>query len=103
MIIKSKPIKPQTFKADEPEPDNPDSNAFTAVSRARDYLKSNGYTIGSMCRDEPIGFAPAEEYGCIAKWYSLSPSDRDKLTGILKSNDFRNGDVELVLLKPKKG
>lgn len=102
-LTKARPVTEQTFKADTPEEGNPDSNAFTAIRKAEAYLKENGYITGSMCYDEPIGFAPADMYGSISKWYNLSPADRKLLTGTLVSKDFRNGDIHLVLNTNNKG
>jgi len=76
-----------------------EGNSFDGYYAAEKYLKENGYIMGSMQSDEPIGFAPASEYGYIAKWGNISREDRNKLHGVMKSDDFRNGGVELVFYK----
>ena len=71
-----------------------DGKSFSAVSKARKYLKENGYSYGSMCGDEPIGFKLGNYI--IAKWRNLDSSDRERMDGQLVSKDFRDGDVEIV-------
>ena len=69
---------------------------FEAVSKAEKYATSKGYNYGSMCRNEPIGLAK----NClIAKWRNISRSERSKLGGLLLSDDFRDGDVFVILFK----
>jgi len=75
------------------------SGTFGAVRKAESRASELGYTRGSMCRDEPIGLAWAEEVQYIAKWYNIDAKDRAKLNGVLLSDDFREGDVWLVEFK----
>jgi len=70
------------------------SGTFGAVTEAREWLKTEGYVIGSMCGDEPIGFSKVADY--IAKWRNISPIEWKKLDGILISDDFREGDVKIL-------
>ena len=71
----------------------PPSGDFEAHSKAAEELKNKGYVVGSMARDEPIGFAPEKEYTRVVKWYNLEREDKMKLHGVLLSEDFREGGV----------
>jgi len=70
-------------------------DAFSAVHKATEYLRENDYSYGSMCGNEPI--AVMKGVWNIAKWKNLIPADRDCIDGKLTSDDFRNGNVLLVL------
>ena len=72
------------------------TGTFTAIREAEEYLRENGYTVGSMCRNEPIGFADAENYKYVAKWYNINVEDRKLLDGVIISNDFREGNVQIL-------
>ena len=75
---------------------------FASVSEAEKRLREMGYTIGSMCRDEPIGFACNEKYNYIAKWYNIDPSDRKKVDGVMISTDWREGSVDIIWFSEPK-
>jgi hypothetical protein len=72
------------------------TGTFTAIREAEEYLKENGYTVGSMCRNEPIGFANSAKYEYVAKWYNIDVKDRKHLDGVIISNDFREGNVQIL-------
>jgi len=55
-----------------------------------------------MCRNEPIGFADNDVYDYVAKWYNIDVSDRLKLDGVMISDDFREGGVEVLFMMPPK-
>lgn len=72
---------------------------FSSFREAEKILKEEGFITGSMCGPEPIGFAPAEEYEYIAKWYNISPSERKQLHGVMHpepGSTFRNGTVRII-------
>jgi len=75
---------------------------FASVSEAEDRLRKMGYTIGSMCSDEPIGFACNEKYDYIAKWRNIDPIDRKKVDGVIISNDWREGSVDIIWFSEPK-
>ena len=75
---------------------------FASVSEAEDRLRKMGYTIGSMCSDEPIGFACNEKYDYIAKWRNIDPIDRKKVDGVMISNDWREGSVDIIWFSEPK-
>jgi hypothetical protein len=80
----------------------PPAGTFQAFYAAEKRLKELGYTIGSMCRTEPIGFANADEVRYVAKWYNLSQDDKGQLDGVMASDDFREGGVTIVFFTPPK-
>ncbi len=74
-----------------------EGNDFKNIHTASDRLRDEGYSLGSMCRDEPIAFAKGERY--IAKWRNIGYEDYPKMDGVLMSSDFRNGEVTIVYFK----
>lgn len=71
-------------------------STFSAYYEAEKLLVSEGYVVGSMCRDEPVGFAIAKKYNRVAKWTNLNSSEKKLLSGIMTSNDWREGDVKIT-------
>jgi len=67
---------------------------FQAFYDARKYLKDEGYSVGNMERDSPIGFKKGNYK--IEKWRNLDDSDKDELDGILYSDNWRSGDVYII-------
>lgn len=81
--------------------DFPPSGTFGAIRGAEGHLKDMGYTIGSMCREEPIGFAYEANY--VAKWYNLDAEDKMRLDGvILPQHEFREGGAIILFFTPPK-
>jgi hypothetical protein len=75
------------------------SGTFESFYKACNTLEEMGFVVGSMCMNEPIGFADKEKYNYVAKWYNLDKSDIQKLDGVLLSDDFREGSVKIVIFK----
>jgi hypothetical protein len=75
-----------------------ESGDFATYRKAEEILKAEGFITGSMCAPEPTGFAPADKYNYIAKWYSISAPERKSLHGVIQraGGDFRNGPIEIV-------
>jgi hypothetical protein len=75
-----------------------ESGDFATYRKAEEILKSEGFITGRMCAPEPTGFAPADQYNDIAKWYNISVPERKKLHGVIQraGGDFRNGPIEIV-------
>lgn len=68
---------------------------FQSFYAAEALVKELGYQVGSMCRDEPIGFALGYDY--VAKWYNLDQEDKSRLDGLLlQDGGFREGGVKVV-------
>ena len=75
-----------------------ESGDFATYRKAEAILKAEGFITGSMCAPEPTGFAPAEQYNYIAKWYNISAPERKSLHGVIQraGGDFRSGPIEIV-------
>lgn len=80
----------------------PANGTFQAYYDAEHFLNELGYSVGSMCAREPIGFADADVYSYVAKWYNISTADRAKLDGVILSNDFREGEVNILFFNTPK-
>lgn len=81
----------------------PANGTFQAYYDASAYLKDMGYIVGSMCGPEPIGFADADKYDYVAKWYNISPDERKELDGVmLQHGGFREGSVEIIFFNTPK-
>jgi hypothetical protein len=81
--------------------DFPANGTFQAFYSSEKHLKELGYCVGSMCRQEPIGFAYGAE--CVAKWYNLDSRDKAQLDGvILPQPDFREGGAIILFFTPPK-
>ena len=75
--------------------DIPAAGTFTAIHEAEAFVRDLGYTVGSMCGGEPIGFALGYDY--VAKWYNIDHGDRSRLDGLLlHDGGFREGGVKVV-------
>lgn len=75
---------------------------FRSFYEAETQLRKMGYIIGSMCGGEPIGFACGEKYEYIAKWRNIDPSDRNKVDGVMISDDWREGSVDIIWFNEPK-
>lgn len=71
-----------------------EKGTFNSMYRAKEWLSENGYSYGSTARDLPIGLMKGDFE--ISKWYNLDDSDIKELDGVMISNDFREGAVELL-------
>ena len=75
---------------------------FSSVYEAEKQLRELGYTIGSMCGGEPIGFACGEKYNYISKWYNMNRDEHSLLDGVMISNDWREGSVDIIWFNEPK-
>jgi len=75
---------------------------FSAVRKAEEFLEELGYTIGSMERNAPIGFANDEEIEYVSKWNNMTGEEHGTLDGVMLSNDFREGSVDVIFVKAPK-
>ena len=81
--------------------DFPANGTFKAFYESERYLKELGYCVGSMCRQEPIGFVYNVDY--VAKWYNLDRADKEQLDGvILPQEEFREGGSIILFFTPPK-
>jgi hypothetical protein len=67
---------------------------FEAVGMAKEFLRNQGYKIGSMCQDEPITASKKAKY--IAKWRNIEIEDWPKIEAVMISENFRNGPSVFV-------
>lgn len=67
---------------------------FAAYHAACKWLDDNGYSHGSMQRDDPIGIMRGDY--SIAKWRNLSPKEVSALHGRI-TGDKRNGPVTVTI------
>ena len=81
--------------------DFPANGTFKAFYESEKYLKELGYGVGSMCGQEPIGFAYEADY--VAKWYNINHGDKMLLDGvILPQHEFREGGAIILFFTPPK-
>ena len=73
----------------------PSTGTFTAFSVAEKKAVEMGYSVGSMCRDEPIGLA--KDVGYIAKWHNIDSADKAHIEAGILSCDFREGDAVIAI------
>lgn len=67
---------------------------FQALYAAQDWLKENGYSYGSTCREMPIGILKGD--WAIAKWKNLTKKEIADLDGQLQG-DKREGPITITL------
>lgn len=73
------------------------NGTFSAYYAAERKARELGFATGSMERNNPIGvFNSNSEYRG-SKWRYVDEQERRKLVGVIKSNDFRDGDAELII------
>jgi len=64
---------------------------WSGLHAAESWLRSNGYSVGSMQRSDPIGVVKGDVL--IAKWRNLSAKDKRELDGCIVPDGgrFRDG------------
>jgi hypothetical protein len=75
------------FKAD---------GTFESLRAAQLWLTTNGYSYGSLCRDEPVAIMKGD-YDIPQKWRNIHDSFKNKVDGVILSNDFIEGSVTVIL------
>lgn len=74
-----------------------EEGTFSSYYAADAHVKAEGHRTGSMCGNEPIGFAPSDQYEYIAKWRNIDPADRKLVHGVIvQKAGFREGPVEVI-------
>ncbi|HZZ77144.1 MAG TPA: hypothetical protein VFE62_01415 [Gemmataceae bacterium] len=69
---------------------------FEAINKAEAFLKTAGFSCGSMQRGEPIGIMHGDYL--ISKWRGMTPPEREQLHGqITAETSFRSGPVHIDL------
>lgn len=98
-MVEAKKYLGRKIVHEETFPSGDDFDGYYAAERR---LSELGYTRGSMCRAEPIGFADSDKYTYIAKWYNIDVKERGELDGVMVSSSFRNGEVRIIFFNPPK-
>jgi hypothetical protein len=75
---------------------------FSSVYEAERQLRELGYRVGSMSGSQPIGFACGEKYGYISKWYNMIKDEHNLLDGVMISDDWREGSVDIIWFNEPK-
>lgn len=71
------------------------SGTFESLYAAQAFLREKGYSAGSLARDLPVGLKKGDYL--ISKWYNLDKEHILDLDGVMVSNDFREGSVDVIL------
>lgn len=69
-----------------------DAEDFVALHNAVEYMKAKGYSVGRLCRDEPIACVRGQ-ISYIAKWYNISMEEWPRIDALIVADDTRNGKV----------
>ena len=72
---------------------------FATYHEAEAIVKAEGNITGSMCSPAPTGFASADKYNYISKWYNMDAGDKKLLAGVItptEGGNFRNGPLEII-------
>lgn len=69
---------------------------FSATWEAERWIHSLGYSVGALCALHPrvIKFGSV----LIKGWTSLSPVEQANNSGVMMSDDYRNGNVTVYLI-----
>ena len=78
----------RTFKA---------NGTFKAFHEAEQAVSEMGFVSGSMQRNAPIGLMDSETCCSVSKWRNMSDTEHTELDGLILSDDFREGDVVVVM------
>lgn len=73
---------------------------FESLYAAQAWVRSKGYVYGSLCGDSPIAIRKGEtfsEYDLPEKWKNMSEEDIKSVHGVIKSRDYREGSVTVML------
>ena len=75
-----------------------EKGTFDSYNTACRWLEANGYSHGSMARNLPIALLKGKNLS-IPKWGYLDKQDIAALDGVLVSDDFREGQAEIIIFK----
>jgi len=70
---------------------------FSAHYAAQEWLRENGYSYGSTCRNMPIAIKKGDY--SIAKWKNLTNEERQDIDGKLYSG--REGEAKIIWINRK--
>lgn len=72
---------------------------FAAYNAAEKWLTDQGYSVGSMQREAPVGFKKGDY--SIAKWRNLDNEDKALLDGVIEGESKREGPITVTFYKEK--
>lgn len=73
---------------------------FESLYAAQSWVRSKGYVYGSLCGDAPVALRKGQsfsEYDLPEKWRNMSDEDIKSIDGVIKSRDYRDGSVTVML------
>ena len=71
---------------------------FAACHAAEDWCRKNGFSVGCMQGSDPRGILARDIL--IGKWRNLSPSEKERLDGIMTGN-MRYGPIAVEIKEIK--
>ena len=73
---------------------------FESLYAAQSWARSKGYVYGSLCGDAPVALRKGQsfsDYDLPEKWKNMSDEDIKSVDGVIKSRDYRDGSVTVML------
>lgn len=70
---------------------------FQSMWAAQTWLKQNGYSYGSSCREMPIAVCKGE-YNLPQKWKNFTKAEKKTVDGILITS-FREGPATVIIFE----
>lgn len=76
-----------------------EEGTFQGMYAAQKWLHDEGYSYGSTTRhSDPVAIRKGE-YDLPQKWHNFSALGRQSVDGIMTSNDWREGEVKVIIYK----
>jgi|SRR5882672_6635050 len=97
-MVKQKYFLGRKVKSEKIIPAGSGKVEFGASYEAEEYLNNKEYFLGVMDGSNPIGFA-SDDYIIANKWHNLSKEDKDKLDGVLISEDYKLKNVKIIFFE----
>jgi hypothetical protein len=77
------------------------SNGVSATSKASHELVERELHCGSIYLNFPIaltgGYSSSSDRNAVRLWNKINPKDKDKIVGVLLSENFENSDIYFIL------
>lgn len=81
-----------------------EKGTFQSMYAAQSWLRENGYSYGSTskdrktCQNLPVAICFGN-YVAPQKWANFDDDDVESVDGIMTSNDWREGEVKVIIYK----
>jgi hypothetical protein len=75
-----------------------EKGTFQSYYAAEGWLAHSGFSCGSMDGYNPIALRKGE-WDLPEKWHNLNPAHKASIDGIMTSNDWRDGEVKVIIYK----